>query len=62
MYWPYSNVQAFDDFRRSLGRYFKIQRFFPTSHNWHHLELSRMLAVEYFFICSPRYAPETEDR
>lgn len=73
IYWPYSNVQALDDFRQSLARYFAIQRFFPTSHNWHHLEpsrrlvrkanmylnisipfASRVLAVEYFFICSKR--------
>ena len=75
IYWPYSNVQAFDDFRQDLKRYFKIQRFFPTSHNWHHGEpnrkpvkavnmyinvnipfISRILAVEYFFICSPRHS------
>ena len=43
IYWPYSNVQAIDDFRQSLEHYFKIQRFFPTSHNWHHLEPSRRL-------------------
>ena len=73
VYWPYSNVQAGGDFRQSLGRYFTIQRFFPTSHNWNHLEpsrkliraanmyinfnipfVSRILAVEYFFICSKR--------
>ena len=73
MYWPYSNVQGFDEFRRSLAQHFQIQRFFPTSHNWSHSEpsrklakaanmhinanvpfISRALAVEYFFICSPR--------
>lgn len=73
VYWPYSNVQAFSDFRRSLGEYFTIRRFFPTSHNWGHWEpsqklvrnvnmrldmhipvISRKLAVEYLFICSPR--------
>jgi SAM-dependent methyltransferase len=43
IYWPYSNVRAIDDFRQSLAHYFKIQRFFPTSHNWHHLEPSRRL-------------------
>jgi SAM-dependent methyltransferase len=71
IYWPYSNVQSFDDFRWSLAQHFEIQRFFPTSHNWHHSEpsrkllkaanmhinanvpfVSRVLAVEYFFICS----------
>ena len=73
------NKAHVDDFRRSLGRYFKIQRFFPTSHNWHHLEpnrkavktvnmhknvhipfISRMPAVEYSFICSPRTADGVE--
>jgi SAM-dependent methyltransferase len=73
IYWPYSNVQSFDEFRRSLTQHFQIHRFFPTSHNWSHSEpsgklamaanmhinanvpfISRVLAVEYFFICSPR--------
>lgn len=73
IYWPYSNVQSFDDFRTSLAQYFKIRRCFPTSYNWRHHEptrepvrtvnmhinmniplVARMLAVEYFFICSQR--------
>jgi SAM-dependent methyltransferase len=73
IYWPYSNVQSLDEFRRSLAQHFNIHRFFPTSHNWNHSEpgrklvkaanmhininipvISRALAVEYFFICSPR--------
>ncbi len=73
MHWPYSNVQGFAEFRRSLAQHFYIQRFFPTSHNWSHSKpsrklrkaasmhinanvpfISRALAVEYFFICSPR--------
>ena len=73
VYWPYSNVRSFDDFRRSLARYFNIDKFFPTAHNWKHSEpnrklvravnmyinanipvISRVLAVEYFFICSSR--------
>ena len=41
IYWPYSNVQSIDDFRQNLAYYFKVQRSFPTSHNWHHLEPSR---------------------
>jgi len=72
IYWPYSNVQPFNDFRAGLEEYFKIRRFFPTSHNWNHWEpsrkliraanmhinvhlpvISRILGVEYFFICSP---------
>jgi SAM-dependent methyltransferase len=73
IYWPYSNVQSFDDFYGSLARHFNVKRFFPTSHNWNHSEpnrrlvravnmhisanipvISRILAVEYFFICSAR--------
>ena len=41
IYAPYSNVQPLDDFRRSLTQFFRIHRFFPTSHNWHHREPSR---------------------
>lgn len=38
IYWPYSNVQPLNDFRRSLAQHFEIKRSFPTSHNWHHSE------------------------
>jgi SAM-dependent methyltransferase len=31
----FSNVQPFEDFRRSLARHFVIDRYFPTSYNWH---------------------------
>jgi SAM-dependent methyltransferase len=41
VYWPYSNIQPFDDFYGSLGQHFCIERFFPTSHNWHHHEPNR---------------------
>lgn len=73
VYQPYSNVQSFEEFRKSLARMFHIDRCFPTSHQWHHREpnhevskaiqmrinmkiplLSRLFAVEYFFICSSR--------
>jgi SAM-dependent methyltransferase len=43
IYFPYSNIQSIDGFRQSLTRYFKIRRFFPTSHNWHHREPGRKL-------------------
>jgi len=43
IYWPYNNVQSFDDFRDSLACYFNIVRFFPTSHNWKHSEPNRKL-------------------
>lgn len=73
IYWPYNNVQSFDEFRGSLEQVFHIERYFPTSHRRHHDEprgrlmkaiqmhinvnvplISRMFAVEYFFICSRR--------
>ena len=34
--WAFSNVQPLDDFRKSLTRYFKVDRCFPVSHNWKH--------------------------
>lgn len=43
IYWPYSNVQSFNDFRNSITRYFRISKFFPTSYNWNHWEPSRKL-------------------
>lgn len=43
IYWPYSNVQPFNDFRRSLAEHFRIRRFFPTSYNWGHQEPVRKL-------------------
>lgn len=71
VYEPYSNVQSFEEFRKSLAQVFHIDRCFPTSYHWHHHEpnrefmkaiqmrinvriplLSRLFAVEYFFICS----------
>lgn len=72
VYWPYSNIQEMSAFRGSLSGHFRIDRSFPTSHNWNHSEPSRwfmrvpqlplkvnmpiispLLAVEYFFVCSP---------
>ena len=43
VYWPYSNVQPFNDFRRSLAENFKIRRFFPTAYNWNHWEPGRKI-------------------
>jgi len=31
----FSNVQPLDEFRQSLARHFTIDRYFPTSYNWH---------------------------
>jgi len=36
IYPTYSNVQQPADFRGDLGRFFKIERSFPASHNWKH--------------------------
>lgn len=41
IYEPYSNVQPFDEFRSSLQRVFRINRYFPTSHHWYHREPNR---------------------
>jgi cyclopropane fatty-acyl-phospholipid synthase-like methyltransferase len=41
IYWPYSNVRTFREFRRDLEQYFEIQKLFPTSYNWSHKEPSR---------------------
>jgi len=38
IYWPYNNVQSFEEFRESLEQFFSIDRFFPTSQRWHHDE------------------------
>lgn len=43
VYWPYSNVQPFQEFRASLSRHFTITRCFPTSYNWNHWEPSQKL-------------------
>jgi SAM-dependent methyltransferase len=34
IYEPFNNVRPFTDFRRSLERYFAVERYFPASHNW----------------------------
>lgn len=66
------NVRSLADFRADLEREFRVDRFFPASHNWQHSwpnrklikainmhvnmyvpVVSPLLAVEYFFVCSP---------
>jgi SAM-dependent methyltransferase len=73
VYEAFSNVQPLPAFRKSLERYFNVNRSYPVSHNWQHGQpvrtfmraanmrlninipvVSPALAVEYFFICSPR--------
>jgi SAM-dependent methyltransferase len=39
----FSNVQPFADFRRSLAPYFRVDRCFPTSYNWHGGQPARRL-------------------
>jgi SAM-dependent methyltransferase len=43
IYWPYSNVQQPTEFRRDLGRFFKIDRWFAGAHNWTHAHPGRHL-------------------
>lgn len=43
MYHAFSNIRSFDDFRGDLARYFKIDKFFPVSHNWRHAAPSRRI-------------------
>ncbi len=43
VYWPYNNVQPLKHFRDDVRRYFKIERSFPTAHNWRHSEPNRKL-------------------
>jgi SAM-dependent methyltransferase len=43
IYWPYSNVRRPAEFRADLGRFFRIERSFPMSHNWNHSQPRRTL-------------------
>jgi hypothetical protein len=54
IYWPYSIGSTWSPT--------KAVKMVNMHINVHIPFISRMLAVEYFFICSQRYAPETEDR
>ena len=47
VYAPYNNVQPFDVFRKSLSRFFRIDRILPTSHHLHHHEPNRKIAESY---------------
>ncbi len=38
IYWPYNNIQPFNAFHHSLTQCFHVNRYFPTSHRWHHDE------------------------
>ena len=39
----YNNIQSIGEFKRSLGRFFVIENFFPTSHHWRHKEPGRRI-------------------
>ena len=41
IYSAFSNVQPVETFREDLGRFFRIQRQFPASHNWKHRQPAR---------------------
>jgi SAM-dependent methyltransferase len=41
IYPMYNNIQTPEQFHRSLKRFFTVDRFFPTSHYWHHEEPAR---------------------
>jgi SAM-dependent methyltransferase len=43
IYWPYSNIQSLSQFRQALSAHFKIEKYYPTSHNWNHSEPGRRL-------------------
>jgi SAM-dependent methyltransferase len=38
IYWPYNNIQPLKVFQRNVKKYFHVNRYFPTSHRWHHDE------------------------
>jgi SAM-dependent methyltransferase len=37
----YNNVRSIEEFRQGLMPYFKVNKFIPTSYNWHHWEPGR---------------------
>jgi SAM-dependent methyltransferase len=41
VYSLYNNVQSLEEFYKALSRVFHVDRFFPTSHHWHHWEPTR---------------------
>jgi SAM-dependent methyltransferase len=43
LYWPYNNIQPIEEFRASVAQHFRVDRMFPTSHNWNHSEPGRKL-------------------
>jgi SAM-dependent methyltransferase len=72
-YWAHNNIQQPAEFRRDLEQFFRVEKCFPSSHNWKQLHpgrrlmrvlqarlnvaipvISRLLAVDYIYICSPR--------
>lgn len=41
----FSNVQKMPDFQQDLERYFRVERRFPVSHNWHGGQPTRKVAM-----------------
>ena len=41
----FSNVQKMPEFQRDLERYFRVERRFPVSHNWHGGQPTRKIAM-----------------
>jgi SAM-dependent methyltransferase len=72
-YWAHNNIQQPAKFRRELEQFFRVEKCFPSSHNWKQIHpsrkllrvlqtrldvtipvISKLLAVDYVYICSPR--------
>ena len=43
VYPAFSNVQTIEEFRADLANHFKVEKYFPASHNWRHSGPSRPL-------------------
>jgi SAM-dependent methyltransferase len=60
IYPAFSNVQPLEAFREDLGRYFRVQRQFPESHNWRHSQPARRIVKTgnmYFNVNVPLISP-----
>jgi len=43
VYHAFNNVQPLADFRNDLSQFFKVERYFPASHNWRHTGPNRRI-------------------
>lgn len=39
----YNNIKSIDDFRKDLSSFFVVEKYFPSSHNWHPWEPQRRI-------------------